>query len=94
MKEIKVKQTTDNVKPMDKKTKNKHEFDLIMKSVKMYLQNVEHFIETVCWLLVAGFTYYYSTKVGISHRDQLIFNYSAIVIGLRGGWEFVKTFKR
>jgi hypothetical protein len=84
----------DNVKPMNEAAKNKHEFNKLVKTAKSYLDNLRHFIDSVCLLLLAGFAYMFCKKVGLSERDVYIFQFAAIFIGLRGAWEFVKTFKR
>ncbi len=96
MKNIKVKETKaiDNIKPMNAATKNRHEFNKLMAGVKAYWRNVEHFIEAVCLLLVAGFTLYACAKVGMSKRDVLVFKYASLVIGLKGSWELIKSFNK
>ena len=96
MKNIKVKElkAMDNIKPMNAATKNRHEFNKLVDGVKQYWQNLEHFVEAVCLLLVAGFTLWACSRVGLSRRDVFIFKYASLVIGLKGSWEFIKSFKK
>lgn len=94
MKDIKVKQTTDNVKPMNAATKNKHEFNKLMATAKDYFTRFEHFVEAVALVIVASFALYYCTRVGMSNRDILAVRFSGVLIAIIGGFQFLKTFKR
>lgn len=58
------------------------------------LKNLEHFVEAVSLLLVAGFSYWAASRVGISHWSELTFKFASIVIGLRGASEFIKTLNK
>lgn len=58
------------------------------------LKNLEHFVEAVSLLMVAGFTYWASSRVGISNWSVLVFQFASIVIGIRGGWELLKQMNK
>lgn len=92
-KKIEVK-ATDNVKPMNAATKNRHEFNKIVKTAKEYFVRFEHFVEAVALVIVASFALYYSTRVGMANRDVLAVRFSGVLIAIIGGFQFLKTFKR
>ncbi|MEI7632115.1 MAG: hypothetical protein WCJ60_02230 [bacterium] len=92
-KNIEVK-TMDNVKIMSNATKNRHEFNKIVKTYKEYFTRFEHFVEAVALVIVASFALYYSTRVGMTNRDVLAVRFSGVLIAIIGGFQFLKTFKR
>ena len=89
MKEIKVK-AIDNVKPMNKATKEKHEFNKVMGNLKQTVKNIENFISSVALLTVSGVSFWqaYTHGFQLQYAQEVVMFFS-IYIGLKGSHLFL-----
>jgi hypothetical protein len=58
-------------------------------ATKRIIQNAEQFVQAVSLLVVAGFSYYAQSRVGLSNPARLAVIVALVIIGLRGAVEFI-----
>lgn len=88
MKKVEVR-AVDNIKPMNQATKDKHEFNKVMKNINATVSNIENFVSAVALLAVSSIAFWYAYTKGF----QLTFAKEAVMfcglyIGLKGAHLF------
>ncbi len=66
-----------------------------IKKIPNIWRNLSHFVESVCLLVVSGYSAYssFTYQFGIDNAEYLL-RFAAFVIGLRGAWEILKHFDK
>lgn len=83
-KQIKIK-TTDNIKPMNEATKNRHEFNQIVNNVKQTYKNIENFISAIALVVVAVYagSQAYTHSFAMKYAREFVL-FCAALIALQG----------
>lgn len=88
MKKVEVK-AVNNVKPMNKATKERHEFNQVMKNINTTFANIESFVSAVSVLFTAGVTFWYSYTKGYQIQyAREVGMFLSLYIGLKGAHLF------
>lgn len=66
-----------------------------VKTIPHIWTNLEHLVEALCLLTVAGFSFWASFKYNFAiHNSAYALRFASVVIGLRGAFELLKQMNK
>lgn len=68
----------------------KEKLNTVVKTTQRIVRNGEQFIQAVALLVVAGFSYYASSRLHLNAFTLTVVDIALIIIGVRGAFELVK----